>query len=60
MNTDERMLEVLQQTLVKIDELNTRIGHIEKDLTSITMHQLAMDHYAQAIQMATENNNIMG
>ncbi|ALS01879.1 hypothetical protein ATZ33_10960 [Enterococcus silesiacus] len=59
MNTDERMLEVLQQTLAKIEELNARLGHIEKDLTSIDKYQMNMNHYAQAIEMATENNNIM-
>jgi len=60
MNTDERMLEVLQKTLVKIEELNTRLGHIESDLTSIDRHQTKMDHYARKIELATENNNIMG
>lgn len=60
MNTDERMLEVLQKTLVKIEELNTRLGHIESDLTSMDRHQTKMDHYAREIELATENNNIMG
>lgn len=60
MNTDEHMIEILQQTLTRIEELNARLGHIEKDLTSIDKYQLNIDHYAQAIQMATENNNIMG
>ncbi|OTN89230.1 hypothetical protein A5819_001722 [Enterococcus sp. 7E2_DIV0204] len=60
MNTDERMLEVLQKTLVKIEELNTRLGHIESDLTSMDRHQTSMDHYAREIELATENNNIMG
>ncbi|EOH98209.1 hypothetical protein UAW_01390 [Enterococcus haemoperoxidus ATCC BAA-382] len=60
MNTDERMLEVLQQTLTRIEELNARLGHIEKDLTSIDKYQTNMDHYARAIEAATENNNIMG
>lgn len=59
MNTDERMLEVLQQTLIKIEELNTRLGHIEKDLTSIDKYQMNMDHYTRAIHLTTENNNIM-
>lgn len=60
MNTDERMLEVLQKTLVKIEELNTRLGHIESDLTSMDRHQTNMDRYAREIELATENNNIMG
>ncbi|MBO0439853.1 hypothetical protein [Candidatus Enterococcus ikei] len=59
MNTDERMLEVLQKTLVKIEELNTRLGHIESDLTSIDTYQTNIDRYAREIKLATENNNIM-
>ncbi|MGX7150379.1 hypothetical protein IGL98_000598 [Enterococcus sp. DIV0840] len=59
MNTDEHMLEVLQKTLAKIDELNARLGHIEKDLTSIDKYQMNMDHHARAIEAATKNNNIM-
>ncbi|EOH96458.1 hypothetical protein UAY_02826 [Enterococcus moraviensis ATCC BAA-383] len=60
MSTDERMLDVLQKTLVKIEELNTRLGHIEHDLTSIDHYQTNIDHYAKEIEIATENNNIMG
>ena len=60
MNTDERMLEVLQQTLAKIEELNARLGHIEKDLTLIDQYQMNMNHYGRVIEIATENNNIMG
>lgn len=60
MNTDERMLDVLQQTLAKMEELNARLVHIEKDLTSIDKYQMNMSYYAQAIEAATENNNIMG
>ncbi|MGM0218586.1 hypothetical protein [Enterococcus sp. AZ126] len=60
MNTDERMLEVLQKTLVKIEELNARLGHIEHDLTALDQHQTTMDHYARAIERTSKNNNIMG
>lgn len=60
MNTDERMLEVLQQTLAKMEELNARLGHIEKEFTSIDKYRMNLDHYARAIEVATENNNIMG
>lgn len=60
MTTDERMLEVLQKTLVTIEELNTRIGHIEHDLDSIDHYQTNMNHYAREIELAAENNNIMG
>ncbi|WP_086315428.1 hypothetical protein A5821_002913 [Enterococcus sp. 7F3_DIV0205] len=60
MNTDERMLEILQQTLNKIEELNTRLGHIEKDLTLIDNYQANTNQYARAIESAIENNNIMG
>lgn len=60
MSTDERMLEVLQKTLVKIEELNTRIGHIESDLTSIDYYQATLSQYAQEIKLVTENNNIIG
>ncbi|MGX7244580.1 hypothetical protein ACWOC1_06995 [Enterococcus quebecensis] len=55
MNTEERMLEVLQQTLAKIEELNIRLGQIEIDLTS----KDRSDHYTRVIE-AVENNNIMG
>lgn len=60
MNTDERVLEVLQKTLSKIEELNTRLGNIEHDLTAIDSYRTNMDHYVSEIKMATENNNIMG
>lgn len=60
MSTDERMLEVLEQTLIKINELNTRLSHIEHDLTSMDNYQLSMSHYAKEIELAAENNNIMG
>lgn len=60
MNTDECVLEVLQKTLLKIEELNTRLGHIEHDLTSIDHYQTNMEHYAREIKLVTENNNIMG
>lgn len=45
---------------MKIEELNTRLGHIEHDLTSIDHYQTNIDHYAKEIEIATENNNIMG
>ncbi|MGK0552772.1 hypothetical protein ACSFB8_11925 [Enterococcus faecalis] len=56
MNTDERVLEVLQKTLVKIEELNTRLGHIEEDLDTLDH----LDQYVREIEMVTENNNIIG
>ncbi|WP_207695832.1 hypothetical protein DOK67_0001451 [Enterococcus sp. DIV0212c] len=60
MNTDERMLEVLQQTLLKIEELNARLGHIESDLTSMDSYQNNMNHLVRQIELSGENNNIMG
>ncbi|MEI5993524.1 hypothetical protein [Candidatus Enterococcus mansonii] len=60
MTTDERMLEVLQQTLAKIEELNTRLSHIEHDLTSDEHYRMNIAHYAEEIELSLENNNIMG
>ena len=60
MSTDEQMLKVMQQTLSKIEELNTRLGMIEKDLTSMDRFQTVISHYVKEIEHATENNNIMG
>ena len=60
MTTEERMLEVLKKTLIKIEELNTRIEHIEEDLTSMDQHQTTLNYYAKEIERVVENNNIMG
>jgi hypothetical protein len=60
MSTDERMLEVLEQTLTQIEELNTRLEHIEHDLTTLDSHQIDMNQSAREMIYATENNNIMG
>lgn len=60
MSTDEQMLEVMQQTLSKIEELNTRLGIIEKDLTSMDRFQTVVSHYVKEIEHVAENNNIMG
>lgn len=60
MSTDEQMLEVMQQTLSKIEELNTRLGMIEKDLTSMDRLQTMVSYYVKEIEHVAENNNIMG
>ncbi|MTD42079.1 hypothetical protein GIX45_26330 [Erwinia sp. CPCC 100877] len=60
MSRDERMLEVLEQTLTQIEELNTRLEHIEHDLTALDSQQIDMNQYAREMVFATENNNIMG
>ena len=58
MPNDERILNVLQQTLTEIQRMNTRFK-IETELADVDQHHATLDHYLQELELVTENNNVM-
>ena len=54
MPNDERILNVLQQTLTEIQRMNTRL-----ELADVDQHHATLDHYLQELELVTENNNVM-
>ena len=59
MPNDERILNVLQQTLTEIQRMNTRLAKIETELADVDQHHATLDHYLQELELVTENNNVM-
>lgn len=59
MPNDERILNVLQQTLTEIQRMNMRLAKIETELADVDQHHATLDHYLQELELVTENNNVM-
>lgn len=60
MQTDERILETLQQLVMKMDDLNNRLGHMQEATDHLTLEQEVTEHELQLIKLAVVNDNFIG
>ncbi|KAF1297591.1 hypothetical protein BAU15_07725 [Enterococcus sp. JM4C] len=60
MNTDTRIIEVLEQTLLKLDEVSTKLSKIEGNTHLLEVQQDSLSDGLKQLQSTVRNDNFIG
>ncbi|MEG0255761.1 MAG: hypothetical protein RR554_08085 [Vagococcus sp.] len=59
MTTDEKILNCLESTLKKMEELSNKLGKIELNTKEMDQKQSVMEQQVVRLLQVNENNNVM-
>ncbi|MGM0124933.1 hypothetical protein IGI37_002327 [Enterococcus sp. AZ194] len=60
METDTRIIEVLEQALLKLDEVSTQLSKIEGNTHLIELQQDSLSNGLKELKNTVRNDNIIG